>query len=62
MQIHILSQKKKKDKQLNNIYIFNNYKAAYDKYEDLERLEKIPDEIFVVAYHRRFTKKDVSFF
>ena len=38
-------------------YIFNNHNAAIDKFEILDRLERLPQDIFVVAYHRRFIKK-----
>ena len=47
---------------MDKTYIFNNFLAACDKYEDLERLDKIPEDIFVVAYHRRFIKRAHSVF
>ena len=43
-------------------YIFNNYLAACDKFEQLDRLQRLPDELYAVAYHRRFIKKDNYFF
>lgn len=43
-------------------YIFNNYLAACDKFEQLDRLQRLPDEVYTVAYHRRFIKKSHYFF
>ena len=54
--------KKKKANMMDKTYIFNNFAAACDKFEDLQRTEKIPDEIFAVAYHRRFIKRTHAVF
>lgn len=37
--------------------IFNNYNTFLEKYQDYEDNDEIPDELYVVAYHRRFLKK-----
>lgn len=37
MQLHYINLKKKKDRELGKAYIFNNYKMACEKFEDLER-------------------------
>jgi tRNA pseudouridine-54 N-methylase len=58
----MIAEKKKQERLLSKTYIFNNFQAACEKYEDIERLEKIPDEIFVVAFHRRFTKPAITVF
>lgn len=52
----MITEKKKKEAQLGKTYLFNNYWAACDKYEDIERKNQLPDEIFTVVYHRRFFK------
>jgi hypothetical protein len=43
-------------------YIFNNYLAACDNYNKLYNLQRLPEEIITVAYHRRFVRKEGSFF
>ena len=35
-------------------YVYNNYHAAVDKYIQLYNLQRLPDIIFAIAYHRRF--------
>ena len=45
----MITEKKKKEAQLGKTYLFNNYWAACDKYEDIERKNQLPDEIFTVA-------------
>lgn len=35
---------------------------ALDKYQEFEDSNNFPDEIYAVAYHRRFVKKTRSFF
>ena len=62
MHLNAINQKKKQDKLLSSTYLFNNHAAACDKYEDLERMEKIPANIYVVVFHRRFTKQELSLF
>ena len=62
MHLNEINKKKRKEKMLNQTYLFNNHAAAVEKYEDLERLEKVPDTIYCVAYHRRFRKPDMSVF
>ena len=34
--------------------MFNNYWAACDRFEDIERKGQLPDEIILVLYQRRF--------
>ena len=46
-------EKQRKQKQLDKTYIFNNFQAAFDKFEDLERADKVPDDFYCVLYHRR---------
>jgi hypothetical protein len=55
-------QKRNPNEVFGKAYIFNNYLAAWDKYEQLERLQRLPEDIYTVAYHRRFVKKSHSFF
>lgn len=43
-------------------YIFNNHSLACDKFEALKKLERLSDELYAVAYHRRFIVKKNSFF
>ena len=54
--------KKNPNEVFGKAYIFNNYVAACDKFEQLDRLQRLPDEIYTVAYHRRFVKKSNYFF
>ena len=54
MHLSMLNEKKKKDRELDKTYLFNNFDAACQMYEELDRNEKIPAYIFSVAYHRRF--------
>ena len=63
-EINELKKLKKKNKTTNFSmpYIFNNYLAAVDKFEILDRLCRLPDDIYVVAYHRRFIRKNNRFF
>jgi hypothetical protein len=42
--------------------LFNSYQIAYEKYQDFEDNNNFPDEIYTVAYHRRFVKKMYYFF
>ena len=46
----------------NKGYIYNNFLAACDKFEMLDKQGKIPDDIIVVAYHRRFVQKSELLF
>ena len=53
--------KKKSKRPANEVfakaYIFNNHMAASDKYEQLLNLQRLPEDIFAVAYHRRFVER-----
>jgi len=42
--------------------LFNSYQIAYERYQDFLDGGNFPDEIYVVAYHRRFVKKSYYFF
>ncbi len=42
--------------------LFNSYNVAFEKYQMFEDNLNFPEEIFAVAYHRRFVKKSHSFF
>ena len=42
--------------------LFNSYQIAYERYQDFLDGGNFPDEIYVVAYHRRFVKKAYYFF
>lgn len=62
-----IGEKKKNTKRAANevfgkAYVFNNYLAACDKFEQLDRLQRLPDDVYTVAYHRRFIKKNHYFF
>jgi len=64
-EINELKQKtanKQKQQVFGRAYIFNFYLAACDKYEQLNRLGKLPEDIYCVAYHRRFVRKSNPFF
>lgn len=43
-------------------YIFNNHVAACEKYVQLFNLQRLPDSIISVAYHRRFVSSNTNFF
>lgn len=62
MQLSMINDKRKRERELSKVYIFNNYQAACEMYEELEKNEKIPDYIMAVAYHRRFVKPSFSLF
>ncbi len=42
--------------------LFNSYPAAVSQFKDLDTNGKLPDDIFVAVYHRRFIKKTHYFF
>jgi len=43
-------------------YLFNNHVAAVDKFEQLVKIDRLPESIIVVCYHRRFVKRTNSLF
>jgi hypothetical protein len=61
-QIQAISRRKKEESIHSKTYLFNNYYAACDRYEDIERKGQFPDDIFVVVYHRIFTKSATKMF
>jgi hypothetical protein len=42
--------------------LFNSYQMACEKYQEFEDGGNLPEDIYVVAYHRRFVKKNYFFF
>jgi hypothetical protein len=47
---------------LDKCNIFNSYNVAVEKYQEFDDNLNLPDEIYAVAYHRRFFKRTHSFF
>lgn len=58
----MVEAKKRKATELSRIYLFNRYWAACDVYDDIVKRGEMPDDIYVVAYHRRFTKPPFKIF
>lgn len=62
------SQKDKKNKdpnyglKLDKQSLFNNYYNALERYSEFEQNNNFPDDVYVLAYHRRFVRKQHSFF
>ena len=42
--------------------LFNSYVVALEKYQEFEDNNNFPEEIYAIAYHRRFVKKSHAFF
>jgi len=42
--------------------LFNNYAFVFEKYSQFEQQGSFPDDIFAIAYHRRFVKRTYYFF
>jgi hypothetical protein len=42
--------------------LFNSYPIALEKYDEFEENLNFPEDVYVVAYHRRFIKKSHTFF
>lgn len=51
---------KKKDtaQPYSNVFIYNNYGLACEKFSLLVHYNKIPQTVMTVAYHRRFAQKE----
>lgn len=55
------ARRKKKLETFGKAYIFNNQVAAANKFETLRDLQRLPEQIIFVAYHRRFVEKQGFF-
>ena len=53
---------KTKNEPFDPAYIFNNHQVAVEKYEQLRMLQKLPESILAVAYHRRFYNRPHGLF
>ena len=42
--------------------LFNSYAAACEKFAEFDQNNNLPEEIYAVAFHRRFVKKTFYFF
>jgi hypothetical protein len=47
---------------LDKCNLFNSYPVAVEKFQEFEDSLNFPDEIYAVAYHRRFFKRTHCFF
>ncbi|TNV87076.1 hypothetical protein FGO68_gene9179 [Halteria grandinella] len=62
------SQREKKNKdpnfglKLDRYALFNNYYNALERYSEFEQNQNFPDDVYVLAYHRRFVRKQHAFF
>ncbi len=65
-----MSSQQKQPEQENNLFgikldkasLFNSYQVSCEKFAEFEENLNLPDEIYAVAYHRRFVKKNYFFF
>jgi hypothetical protein len=66
-----LSKKSSRDKKnkdpsfglkLDRYALFNNYYNALERYPEFDQNQNFPDDVFVLAYHRRFVRKQHAFF